>query len=410
MRCDVGRLMEERNIDVAVVEGPDGTQGANPAFAYMTHGARLVGTVILKRGEAPLLIYRSMERDEAEATGLELINQDRWPVHEILGRHPDRLEARVELYRQIFEDLGVHGRVAFYGTGSIGAHYAFFQKLAEAIPSTEIIGEFERDLIAVARETKDSDEIEIMQRVGQNTSVVMEAVVDFLRGHRVADGTLVKEEGRPLRVADVKRFVRLELATLGLEATEEFIFAVGRDAGVPHSRGRADDPVQLGKTIVFDLFPRDETGYFHDVTRTFCLGYAPRDVEGAYRDVMDCFDAVVREFRVGEITQRYQHFVCDFFEACGHATIKSDPKTQAGYVHSLAHGLGLEVHEEPYFPTFGTCETVLREGMVFTVEPGLYYPERGFGIRVEDTVYCDETGEVRSLTPFPKDLVIPMEG
>jgi Xaa-Pro aminopeptidase len=77
-------------------------------------------------------------------------------------------------------------------------------------------------------------------------------------------------------------------------------------------------------------------------------------------------------------------------------------------VHSLGHGVGLEVHEEPYFPTFGKWETRLQPGVVFTVEPGLYYPERGFGVRIEDTYYCDKDGEFHSLTPFPKDLVIPM--
>jgi len=400
--------MEERRIDVAVVEGPDGTQGANPAFSYLVGGAHLVGTVIIKRGERPILLYRSMERDAAEATRLELVNFDRWPLHEILEEYPDRLEARVELYRRIFEDLGVRGRIAFYGTGPIGAHYALLKALEEKVPRIEIVGEYDRDLFSVARETKDPEEIEKLRRVGEEASRVIEAVIEFLKSHRVEDETLLREDGKPLRIEDVKRFVRLELARGGLEVPGDFIFAIGRDAGVPHSTGRPEDPIQLGKTIVFDLFPRGKDGYFHDVTRTFCLGYAPKEIERAYRDVMECFEAVVQKLKTGEPTQSYQHLACEFFEGRGHPTLRGDPKTQAGYMHSLGHGLGLEVHEEPTFPTFGECKMALKEGMVFTVEPGLYYPDKGFGIRLEDTYYCDVSGNFHSLTPFPKELVIPI--
>ncbi len=405
MRSDIPRLMAERGLDVLIIEGPDGAHGANPAFAYFTQNQHLVGTVIVRRDEEPVLLYRSMERDAAEATGLALINFDRWPVHDILQEHPDRLEARVELYKRIFHDLKVRGRVAFYGTGPIGAFYAFLQKLAQEVPEVEVVGEFDRDVIAVARETKDPEEIERMRRVGEETCAVVEATLEFIRSHRVQDDWLTKDDGTALTVGDVKRFVRWELAKRGLEASD-FIFAIGRDAGVPHSTGNPDDPIVLGKTIVFDLFPRDASGYYHDVTRTFCLGYAPPEVERAYRDVMEAFEAVCEKFLVGGIPQTYQHFVCKFFEKRGHSTVLSDPKTTQGYVHSLGHGLGLEVHEEPHFPTFGKCETQLREGMVFTVEPGLYYPELGYGIRIEDTYYCDENGEFRSLTPLPRELVI----
>jgi Xaa-Pro aminopeptidase len=54
-----------------------------------------------------------------------------------------------------------------------------------------------------------------------------------------------------------------------------------------------------------------------------------------------------------------------------------------------------------------STETV-QPGQVFTVEPGLYYPSKGYGVRIEDTVYADQDGTFHSLTPFPKDLVIPV--
>ena len=144
-------------------------------------------------------------------------------------------------------------------------------------------------------------------------------------------------------------------------------------------------------------------------SRTFCLGYAPPRVQRAYRDVLECFEQVVATLQLGQPTQSYQLQACDFFEARGHRTLRSDPKAQSGYIHGLGHGLGLELHEQPSFPTFGEHpELTIRPGMVFSVEPGLYYPEQGFGIRIEDTYYCDQSGEFHSLMPYPKELVIPL--
>ena len=84
----------------------------------------------------------------------------------------------------------------------------------------------------------------------------------------------------------------------------------------------------------------------------------------------------------------------------------SDTKTEAGYVHSVGHGLGLAVHEEPSFSDVPTNSSVLEPGHVFSCEPGLYYPQRGFGVRIEDLLWIDEQGAVHNLTDSPKQLVI----
>ena len=80
--------------------------------------------------------------------------------------------------------------------------------------------------------------------------------------------------------------------------------------------------------------------------------------------------------------------------------------TTDGYVHSLAHGIGLDVHEAPSFYT--KYEDVLLPGSVITVEPGLYYPDRGLGVRIEDTAWMRPDGVLETLVEFPKDLVLKM--
>ena len=106
------------------------------------------------------------------------------------------------------------------------------------------------------------------------------------------------------------------------------------------------------------------------------------------------------------LCREYQRWTCERFEAKGHPTVKSDPKTQKGYVHTLGHGLGLAVHESPFFPDLEANPDRLLPGAVFTVEPGLYYPERGLGVRIEDTLWMRPDGTVETLAEFPKDLVL----
>jgi Xaa-Pro aminopeptidase len=97
------------------------------------------------------------------------------------------------------------------------------------------------------------------------------------------------------------------------------------------------------------------------------------------------------------------------FEAKGHSTIQSNQSTQDGYVHSLGHGLGLNVHERPWFGHNASAADRLDPGSVVTIEPGLYYPERGLGVRLEDTVWVRPDGGMEVLAEFPLDLILKMK-
>ena len=108
--------------------------------------------------------------------------------------------------------------------------------------------------------------------------------------------------------------------------------------------------------------------------------------------------------------REYQLMTCDYYESKGHKTVRSHPGTEEGYVHGLGHGIGLEIHEGPNFSHAQGEDKVLLPGHVVTIEPGLYYPSRGYGVRVEDAVAYNEAGELIWLTDYPYDLVIPMKG
>jgi Xaa-Pro aminopeptidase len=87
----------------------------------------------------------------------------------------------------------------------------------------------------------------------------------------------------------------------------------------------------------------------------------------------------------------------------------TDPQTQSGYVHGLGHGVGLYIHERPFFSKYSPERDRLNPGTVITVEPGLYYPEKGLGVRLEDTVWVRPDGQIEVLAEYPYDLVLPMK-
>lgn len=411
MRSDIDRLMEERDLDVIVVEGPDGLNSANPAFNYFVKGQNLTGTVFKKRGEPTMLLHSPWEQMQAEETGLELVPTDRWNLREIMEETESRFDAYVEYRRRIFADLGIGGRVGIYGTVEAGPHFALMSALAQRIEGLELVAEFECDLISMARLTKEPDEVAIMREVGRKASAVVQAVVEFIKTCRAEGQRVVGPDGTPLTIGSIHALIRREEAAQGLESPQGFIFAQGEEAGLPHAHGTESAPLLVGQPIVFDYYPRQQGGgYYHDMTRTFAIGQASPALQQLYDDVLGVFHAVVHEFEIGAPTKAYQDLVCRYFEERGYETIATKYPIDEGYIHSLGHGIGLEVHEDFSFPAHKDRGEVLTPGAVFTVEPGLYYPSRGLGVRIEDTYYCTPDGTFESLTPFPKDLVIPLEG
>ncbi len=410
MKTDLDQLMQEYNLDAMLVTGP---AQHNPAMYYLTGGGHLTRADLIKaRGQEPVLYYNSMERDEAAATGLKTRNLAEYRYPELLKQAGgDPVQALALRYQKMLVEQGITaGRMALYGRMDLGAGYAVFNALQELMPEMELVGETENDsMLLAAMATKDEAEVEQIRRMGEITTAVVGQVADFLTSHKAKDGVLVRTDGQPLTIGEVKRRINLWLAERGAENPEGTIFAIGRDAGVPHSTGNPDDPLRLGQTIVFDIFPcQAGGGYFYDFTRTWCLGYAPDEVLALYDDVYAVYQQVMNEMEVGAPFKRYQARTCELFAAQGHPTIKDDPAIQEGYVHSLGHGLGLHVHERPWAGSTATEKDVLAPGVVVTIEPGLYYPERGMGCRLEDTVWVRPDGGMEILADYPLDLVLPV--
>jgi Xaa-Pro aminopeptidase len=304
------------------------------------------------------------------------------------------------------------GTVAAYGAADLGGGYELLTALSELHPQYNFVGEFTNGVLDAAMVTKSPEEIKRIRSVGKRTMRVVAGTEEFLTSHRARNGYLVKKDGTRLTIGDVKRRIRQMLTDENLvDPDDGTIFAIGRDAGVPHSRGSDRDPLKLGQTIVYDIFPAEPGGgYYFDFTRTWCLGYAPEEVERAYDDVLATFKAVMKALKPGELTRTYQALTCQMLEARGHPTIGSSPATTSGYVHSLAHGVGLHIHESPSFSDVPGNDTRLEPGMVITIEPGIYYPERGYGVRIEDCVWLNPANmKFETLANYRKDLVLKVK-
>ena len=411
MKSDLDRLMQQENLDALLVTGP---ASHNPTMVYFTGLIHLNdGYLLKKRGQEPILFHFSMEREEAARTGLRTKNLDDYDVQQLMKEaQGDPTRARALRLQRMLEEFGVQGRVSIYGRGEIGSHYAVLRTFETLSSQVQLVAEpRERSVLTRARATKDEAEVERIRRMGRVTTAVVADVAGFLTSHQARDGVLVDRQGQPLTIGEVKRRINLWLAMRNAENPEGTIFAMGRDAGIPHSTGDDDQPLAVGKPIIFDLFPCEAGGgYFYDFTRTWCLGYAPPEVEQVYQDVLAVYQEMRRALRAGAACRELQRQTCELFEARGHPTTLSDPRTEKGYVHSLGHGLGLEVHEGPSFRNLEGNEDLLQPGAVFTLEPGLYYPERGLGVRLEDTLWLRPDGQVETLVDYPLDLVLKVEG
>ena len=312
----------------------------------------------------------------------------------------------------IFDKLEISGRVGFYGTADVSHTMWLTHDVLSQLPNIEVVYDHAAgQLFENAYETKDPDEIASLKEAARLSGEVVAATWDFISHHHAdSEGNVVDVNGSPLTIGAVKRFIRLQELERGLENAAGMIFAQGRDAAIPHSSGEDTQTLRTGQSIVFDFFPRlVESGYYHDMTRTWSIGFAEPEIQAAYDQVMSAFQIVTDSLQVGNDGSLYQQRVCDLFEASGHPTPRTHPGTMEGYVHSLGHGLGLNIHEAPHlgmYPYGGA----LAPGNVFTIEPGLYYPDRGYGIRIEDTVYFDQNGTLHTLTKFPYDLVLPLKG
>ena len=194
-------------------------------------------------------------------------------------------------------------------------------------------------------------------------------------------------------VTEIEIAARLEYIMLknGCELAFNSIVAFGENGSKPHAH-RSERKLRRGEFVTMD-FGAKYKGYCSDMTRTVALGAVDERKARAYNAVLEANKLAEKAIKIGEKC-------CDIDAVARNYLAKFS--LDKFFSHSLGHSVGVDIHEMPAFSP--RCDEVLKEGMIITVEPGVYL-EGDFGLRIEDMALVTKNG-AEILTHADKNLIV----
>lgn len=309
-------------------------------------------TLVLPKLEAPG--YADVPTDEL---GIDVVT---W----VDGENPHRIVA---------DKLGTPGRVAVSDT-MVALHVLALRDELGTAEQT-LAGPILREL----RMRKDTAEIDALRRAGAAIDRVHARMGEWLRAGRTE--------------AEVGADITAAIEEEGHDSADFVIVGSGPNGASPH-HDVSDRVIERGDVVVVDIGGPLPEGYNSDSTRTYAVG-EPRDpdVAATYEVLHDAQRAAVRAVRPGVTSAS--------IDAAARERI-----AEAGYgeqfIHRTGHGIGLDVHEEPYI--MSGSDLVVEAGMAFSIEPGIYQAGQ-WGARIEDIVLVTDDG-VEELNTRPHELAV----
>jgi Xaa-Pro aminopeptidase len=276
-------------------------------------------------------------------------------------------------YQLVADRLGKPGRVAVSDFTPALHVLALRGALCDA--EQTLAGPVVREL----RMRKDATEIEALRRAGVAIDRVHARVGEWLRAGRTE-----AEVGADIAAAIVEE---------GHTRADFVIVGSGPNGASPH-HDVSDRVIERGDVVVVDIGGPIAEGYNSDSTRTYSVG-EPRhaDVASTYAVLLEAQLAAVAAVRPGITAEQIDTAARDVISRAGFGEY---------FIHRTGHGIGLDVHEEPYI--IGGNDLPLEPGMTFSVEPGIYQAGR-WGARIEDIVVVTDSG-VEALNHRPRELVV----
>jgi Xaa-Pro aminopeptidase len=265
-------------------------------------------------------------------------------------------------------------RIGFESTSlTFSLHQSLLEKLANEVKFHPVENEIKN-----LRSAKDAQELGLIRTAIDLSSKAFLHIMEILK-----EGITEREVA-----LDMEFFMKKS----GAEALGfDIIIASGKRSALPHGRA-SDKRIEKGDFIVID-FGSGFRGYHSDQTRTVVCGKPTGEQKKIYQVVKEAHDKAIEKVRPG-------------IPICEVDAAARDHIRRQGYDeyfgHGTGHGIGLAVHEDPVVNSEN--KDLVREGMVFTVEPGIYIPDRG-GVRIEDMVLVTSHG-VEVLTYLPTELKV----
>ena len=234
------------------------------------------------------------------------------------------------------------------------------------------------DFVELQRQVKSESEIATIKKACQISDQAFQDLLKFV------------EPGKT--EIEVANFLDFKMREFGASGTSfDTIVASGIRSALPHGRA-THKPIDFGDVVTVD-FGCYYNHYASDMTRTFFVGDANPKLKEMYRVVQSAQEAVIEKSIAGLTYGEYDRAARQVIDKAGYAE---------AFTHGIGHGIGLDVHELPYFSK--TSSSPLLENMVITDEPGLYLTGVG-GIRIEDDLLITKEG-VEVLTLAPKELIV----
>ena len=256
--------------------------------------------------------------------------------------------------------------------------YNTYHKLSEAIKTRRIdlVLVPTTDIVEQLRCIKEPEELEFITKAVELTDIALEQAKAIIR-----PGATEKEVAW-----EIEKILR-QKESEGLPF--EIILASGANSALPHARP-TEKIIRPGELVLIDMGAR-VNGYCSDLSRTLLLGETDKILREIYDIVLKAQITAIEGIKSGMDASQADQLARSIVEKAGYGD---------SFGHGLGHGVGLAVHE---LPTLGpSSPSSLTDGMVFTIEPGIYLAGQG-GVRIEDMVVL-ENGKARVLTKAKKDL------
>lgn len=324
---------------------------------------RLMGLFVFPNAE-PLFIVPGMEVGQVKDSG--------WP-YEVLGYadHENPWSLIEESLQK--RDLGHVEKIAFEHEVLT---YGRSQSLQSLFPKARVTSIEEK--MNNMRVVKDESELVIMRRAAEMADYGVKVGVEAL------------QEG--ITEMEVLAKIEYELKKKGIrEMSFSTMVLFGEKSGHPHGNP-GDRKLKAGDLVLFDMGVVLD-GYTSDITRTFAYKTVSDKQKEIYNTVLNALEASLEISRPGQRIGDLDSTARNIITEAGYGDL---------FPHRIGHGLGINVHEFPSMSHLN--DGVLKEGMTYTVEPGIYDPEIG-GVRIEDDVLVTKDG-YETLTKFPKELQV----